>query len=76
MNAKVAKKARQLYSRDAHNNALAQANYLRGVLLPCPKNRLVFKLWRLVGRLYFTPQHLDAVTQSYERITKQPAAKP
>ena len=74
MNAKVAKKARQLYSRDAHKNALAQANYLKSVLLPCPKTRWVFRLWRLGARLYFAPEHIDAVTDSYERLTKQPAA--
>lgn len=70
MNGKIAKKARKLQQRDAHKNALAQANYLKTALKPCPRNALVFKVWRFVARFYFTHNHIDEVTKSYERLTK------
>lgn len=70
MNGKIAKKARQLYARDAHKNALAQANYLKGALKPCPHNRFLFRVWCFFARFYFTENHIEEVKKSYERLTK------
>ena len=70
MNGKIEKKVRKLYAKDAHKNALAQANYLKSALKPCPRSRFLFPIWRYFARFYFTQNHIDAVTESYERLSK------
>lgn len=71
MNGKLAKKVRKLHQRDAHLNMMAQANYLRTALKPCPKAKWVFRLWRFGARFYFTQNHIEEVTKSYERLTQR-----
>lgn len=74
MNAKVAKKLRKLHQRDVHKTILKQTNYLRTAIKPCPANGILFRLWKLGARFYFTQNHIEEVQKSYDRLQKQSAS--
>jgi len=57
MNGKIAKKIRRY-----HNKSISkQLSFIHSSLKPFPKNVILYKLWIIFARYYFTEDHINLI---------------